>query len=213
MRGRRRARRIEFLSEVFVGCTPAQYAGWNKRSSMHFSPTLQRVHVEKILMRIQTSNRYATSERCSAIVERPLLHAAGKPQSGWNRARNDACAGGSTTTRACGGQLRLNRLSDVERPRVVAEMSISNSTSLPSLMSDRSRNRYNSKAKAVELSRIFDWYAKDFGAGHKGFYSVNDVVAKYADQLADAPADRALLRSGAAPIRFLEYDWSLNDTR
>lgn len=80
-------------------------------------------------------------------------------------------------------------------------------------MSDRSRNRYDSQSKTVELSRIFDWYAKDFSVGHKGFSSVNDVVAKYADQLADSPADRALLRSGAAPIRFLEYDWSLNDTR
>ncbi len=80
-------------------------------------------------------------------------------------------------------------------------------------MSDRSRNRYNAQAKAVELSRIFDWYGKDFEKDHKGFSSVNDVVAKYADQLSDAPADRAQLRTGQTPIRFLEYDWSLNDVR
>ncbi len=80
-------------------------------------------------------------------------------------------------------------------------------------MADRSRNRYNVPAKTIELSRIFDWYGKDFDKGHKGFSSVNDVVAKYADQLADAPEDRALLRSGKAPVRFLEYDWSLNDVR
>lgn len=80
-------------------------------------------------------------------------------------------------------------------------------------MSDRSRNRYNAQAKTVELSRIFDWYGKDFEKGHKGFSSVNDVVAKYADHLADAPADRAQLRTGQTPIRFLEYDWSLNDVR
>ncbi len=80
-------------------------------------------------------------------------------------------------------------------------------------MSDRSRNRYNVQIKAVELSRIFDWYGKDFDKGHKGFSSVNDVVAKYADQLADSPDDRALLRLGKVPIRFLEYDWSLNDVR
>ena len=80
-------------------------------------------------------------------------------------------------------------------------------------MSDRSRNRYNAQTKTVELSRIFDWYGEDFGKGHKGFSSVNDVVAKYADQLADAPGDRAQLRSGKVPIRFLEYDWSLNDVR
>lgn len=80
-------------------------------------------------------------------------------------------------------------------------------------MSDRSRNRYNAQAHAVELSRIFDWYGKDFEQGHKGFSSVNDVVAKYADQLADAADDRAQLRSGKVAIRFLEYDWSLNDVR
>ena len=80
-------------------------------------------------------------------------------------------------------------------------------------MSDRSRNRYNVQSKTVELSRIFDWYGQDFDKGHKGFSSVNDVVAKYADQLADAADDRAQLRSGKVPIRFLEYDWSLNDVR
>jgi hypothetical protein len=80
-------------------------------------------------------------------------------------------------------------------------------------MSDRSRNRYNAQTKTVELSRIFDWYGEDFGKGHKRFSSVNDVVARYADQLADAPGDRAQLRSGKVPIRFLEYDWSLNDVR
>lgn len=80
-------------------------------------------------------------------------------------------------------------------------------------MSDRSRNRYNAQSKTVELSRIFDWYGKDFTHGHRGFLSVNDVVVKYADQLADASADRAQLRTGQTPVRFLEYDWSLNDVR
>ena len=80
-------------------------------------------------------------------------------------------------------------------------------------MADRSRNRYNVQTKTVELSRIFDWYGKDFEKGHKGLSSINDVIAKYADQLTDAPDDRAQLRSGRVPIRFLEYDWSLNDVR
>jgi len=80
-------------------------------------------------------------------------------------------------------------------------------------MSDRSRNRYNAQAKTVELSSIFDWYGKDFEKGHKGFSSVQDVVAKYADQLADAPADRQALRTKTVPIKFLEYDWSLNDVK
>ena len=80
-------------------------------------------------------------------------------------------------------------------------------------MSDRSRNRYNPQSKVVEFSRIFDWYGKDFEKGHKGFSSLNDVVTKYADQLADTAVDRAQLRAGQVQIRFLEYDWSLNDVR
>jgi hypothetical protein len=31
--------------------------------------------------------------------------------------------------------------------------------------------------------------------------------------LADAPADRAALRAKSVPIKFLEYDWALNDVR
>ena len=78
-------------------------------------------------------------------------------------------------------------------------------------MSDRSRNRYDAHAQTVEISQIFDWYGKDFEQGHQGFASVQDVVARYANQLADTAADRARLRTGTVPIHFIEYDWRLND--
>jgi hypothetical protein len=78
-------------------------------------------------------------------------------------------------------------------------------------MSDRSRNRYNAATGTLELSQIFDWYGKDFTQGHKGFGSVPDVAAKYADQLADSPEDRAKLRAKALPVKFITYDWALND--
>ncbi len=80
-------------------------------------------------------------------------------------------------------------------------------------MSDRSRNRYNAATKKVEISRIFDWYGKDFEKGFKGFSSVADVAARYADQLADSAEDRAVLREKKAAVVFLEYDWSLNDVK
>lgn len=80
-------------------------------------------------------------------------------------------------------------------------------------MADRSRNRYNARTKALEVSRIFDWYGKDFEKGHKGFSSVADVAARYAEQLADSAQDRALLREKKAPVTFLEYDWALNDVK
>lgn len=80
-------------------------------------------------------------------------------------------------------------------------------------MSDRSRNRYNAAKKTVEVSKIFDWYGKDFEKGFKGFSSVADVAAKYAEQLADSTEDRAVLREKKAAVAFLEYDWSLNDVK
>jgi hypothetical protein len=78
-------------------------------------------------------------------------------------------------------------------------------------MSDRSRNRYDTRTQTVEISPIFDWYGKDFEQGHRRFSSVQDVVAKYAEQLADGTEDRARLRTKSTSIRFTAYDWRLND--
>lgn len=74
-------------------------------------------------------------------------------------------------------------------------------------LSDRSRNRFNAQTGKLEVSRIFDWYGKDFAA-RAG--SVEAWLAKYADQLADDPAHRQLIREGKAKLAFLEYDWALN---
>jgi hypothetical protein len=80
-------------------------------------------------------------------------------------------------------------------------------------MSDRTRNRYNAQTQAIELSQLFDWYRTDFEQGHRGFASLHDLAAKYAEQLADGAEDRTRLRSRSAPIRFIDYDWSLNDLK
>jgi hypothetical protein len=78
-------------------------------------------------------------------------------------------------------------------------------------MSDRTRNRYNAAAGKLEVSKIFDWYGKDFEKGHKGFTSVKQALSRYTDQLADKPEDRAAVRAQKADVVFLEYDWALND--
>ena len=80
-------------------------------------------------------------------------------------------------------------------------------------LSDRSRNRYDAQARRLEISRIFDWYGKDFEKGHKGYTSVKATMARYADQLADKPEDRAAVRDQKAEVTFLDYDWSLNATK
>lgn len=80
-------------------------------------------------------------------------------------------------------------------------------------LSDRSRNRYNPETRRLEVSKIFDWYGKDFEKGHRGFASVKATLARYADLLADKPEDRALVKGEKAEVHFLDYDWTLNDAR
>jgi hypothetical protein len=80
-------------------------------------------------------------------------------------------------------------------------------------LSDRSRNRYNPQSGKLEVSRIFDWYGKDFEKGHKGFTSVKQALSRYADLLADKPADRVIVKAQQAEVTFLDYDWSLNDVK
>jgi len=80
-------------------------------------------------------------------------------------------------------------------------------------LSDRTRNRYNAQKRALEVSRIFDWYGKDFEKGHRGFTSVKGTFAKYADLLADKPEDRDAIRQQKTDLAFLDYDWGLNDAR
>ena len=77
-------------------------------------------------------------------------------------------------------------------------------------MSDRTRNRWNEPLGRLEVSRIFDWYAEDFRLGHKGIDSLQRFVATHAPLLADKEAERTRLQSPQVVIRFLDYDWRLN---
>jgi len=79
-------------------------------------------------------------------------------------------------------------------------------------LSDSTRNRYNPQTKKLEVSKIFDWYGKDFEKGYKGYGSVKATLAKYADLLAQSAEDREAVRSQKADVAFLDYDWSLNDS-
>ena len=80
-------------------------------------------------------------------------------------------------------------------------------------LSDRSRNRYDSASATLEVSRIFDWYKADFEKGSRGITSVSHFLARYADFLADGASPRAAIRQAQAQIRYLEYDWALNEAR
>ena len=78
-------------------------------------------------------------------------------------------------------------------------------------MSDRTRNRYDAANGRLEVSQIFDWYGDDFKLGHRGIATLPAFLARYAESLADAPGERERVRSERAPIKFLAYDWRLND--
>jgi hypothetical protein len=76
-------------------------------------------------------------------------------------------------------------------------------------MRDKTRNRFADGQ--MEVSAIFKWFREDFEKGHRGWSSLDDVFARYAPQLANSPEQVAAIRAGKLPIRFLDYDWSLND--
>jgi hypothetical protein len=71
-------------------------------------------------------------------------------------------------------------------------------------LSDRSRNRL--REGRLEVSKIFDWFRQDFEPRDAYF-------ARYADVLTDDPVQQEMIRSKTAALRFLDYDWSLNDAR
>jgi len=86
-------------------------------------------------------------------------------------------------------------------------------------LSDRTRNRYDPRSGRLEVSEIFKWFKEDWTSGYRGIGGAGPVTsreqyfARYADLLADSPADRRLVAEGKAPIAHLDYDWSLNDAR
>jgi hypothetical protein len=70
-------------------------------------------------------------------------------------------------------------------------------------INDPTRNRFDRKQKIASLSKIFDWFERDFSAAAG---SVLAYVARYVD-------DPALAKELAQPgyrVEFLDYDWSLN---
>ncbi len=82
--------------------------------------------------------------------------------------------------------------------------------SVARFLSDPTRNRYNAQSEKLEVSRIFDWYGKDFVA-RTG--SVEGWLARYADKLTGDPKQQQLIRDKKARLDFLDYDWTLNDKR
>ena len=78
-------------------------------------------------------------------------------------------------------------------------------------LSDRTRNRYDAATGTLAVSKIFDWYRKDFEQGHKGITSLQALFARHAGELAQTPQAQADVQAGRYRLSFLDYDWALND--
>lgn len=76
-------------------------------------------------------------------------------------------------------------------------------------LSDRSRNYL--RDGRLHLSKIFSWYREDFVRSWRGSSSLQDFLLRYADDLNLSDAQRRQLRRADMPIRYLDYDWRLND--
>ena len=77
-------------------------------------------------------------------------------------------------------------------------------------LSDHSRNRFNPQSGRLEISKIFDWYAKDFAARAA---SVESWLSAYADRMTDDSRHQQVIREKKAKLEYLDYDWMLNDKR
>lgn len=72
-------------------------------------------------------------------------------------------------------------------------------------MRDPFRNAFDIGAREARISKIFDWFANDFGASDR---EVLTFIARFAPEAAAAGIRSA---PGAWRIRYKAYDWGLND--
>ncbi|MFQ3221642.1 MAG: hypothetical protein ACI96W_004033 [Paraglaciecola sp.] len=78
-------------------------------------------------------------------------------------------------------------------------------------LSDDQRNSINVSDNLVYLSAIFKWYGEDFEKGQQGFNSLKDLIKVYQEDMADDPLQLTWLQKQNFSIRYLDYDWRLND--
>lgn len=73
---------------------------------------------------------------------------------------------------------------------------------------DRTRNYFDKDAGVIRVSSIFRWYREDFETAG----TLSEWLAEYADDLADNKPHRQQINTGV-PVKFLDYDWKLNERR
>lgn len=85
-----------------------------------------------------------------------------------------------------------------------------------SFVRDPARNRFEPMDGWIRISKIFDWYPKDFVGARdetleRTYGPERGAMIAYAARYLD-PSTAARLRSSKKRVVFLSYDWSLNST-
>jgi len=78
-------------------------------------------------------------------------------------------------------------------------------------LADRTRNRLS--GDTLEISSVFRWYRDDFNSGWRGAVTMEAFLALYKQALGLSDTTAGKLVRGTLAVRFLDYDWSLNDLR
>jgi len=78
-------------------------------------------------------------------------------------------------------------------------------------LSDRARNRYSATDGTLRVSSIFKWYGEDFRRGARASSSLEEFFARHAMLLGDDAEAQSRIAARRAALRFLDYDWRLND--
>ena len=74
-----------------------------------------------------------------------------------------------------------------------------------SFLMDTERNRYNKEKNRLEISSLFKWFNNDF---ERAAGSVEAFIAPY---ITDETGLRDKITGNEISIRYLDYDWDLND--
>ena len=76
-------------------------------------------------------------------------------------------------------------------------------------LNDKSRNYFDSDN--LYLSSIFKWYKSDFEAGFRGTQSIQSFLLHYSEALMLDDKQKSVLAKQDFTIKFLDYNWKLND--
>ncbi len=77
------------------------------------------------------------------------------------------------------------------------------SEGMQGFLQDKEKNRLAADGKTLHLSSIFSWYGKDFT---KKGNTLLDYLKPYMTE-----ADQGVLKNNTVKLRYLPYDWSLNE--